>query len=332
MGEYMRLAIAIDVGATNLRVALGDEEGRLLKKLVERTTRVGDEYAVVNQISSMIHKLVSASELERVVAIGVGTIGPLDIRRGRVVKAPNLPFEVIELGAPLHEMLRKPVYILNDCVAAVWGEKIFGAGKNVRNLVYVTISTGIGAGVIVDDVLLLGKDGNAHEVGHTVVDIAGTMVCGCGKRGHWEAYCSGANIPKFAKYLMDNMPREVVSRSKLYSAYVRGELSAELVYSVAKEGDEVALKIVEEIGRINAIGFANIVSTYDPELITVGGSVVLKNPELTIPYIRKYIHEYTVNRVPEIILTPLGEDVVLYGALAAALKPPETLLRLIQYM
>ncbi len=328
----MRLAIAVDVGATNLRVALGDSEGNLWKKASERTTREGDGYAVAEQVARMIREVASERALERVEAVGVGTIGPLDLRRGRVVGAPNLPFKEFELGEPLYRELKKPVYVLNDCVAAVWGEKHYGAGREVDNLVYVTISTGIGAGAVVDGTLLLGKDGNAHEVGHTVVDARGIMVCGCGKRGHWEAYCSGANIPRFAEYLLERLPSEVASHSVLARAKEEGELTAELVYRAAREGDRAALEIVREIGRLNAIGFANVVSVYDPELVTVGGSVALNNPDLVLEPIRERIADYTVNRVPRIELTPLGGDVVLYGALAVALSPPPNLLDKIEYM
>lgn len=328
----MRLVIAVDVGATNLRIALGDEKGNLWKRVAEKTVREGDEYAVAEQIVRMIHKAVPEGILEKVETVGVGTIGPLDLRRGKVVGAPNLPFREFELGEPLHGELKKPVYVLNDCVAAVWGEKHYGAGKEVNNLVYVTISTGIGAGAVVDGTLLLGKDGNAHEVGHTVVDASGTMVCGCGKRGHWEAYCSGANISRFAEYLLGRLPKEVVSRSALARAKERGELTTELVYRAAREGDRAALEVVREVGRLNAIGFANVVSVYDPELITVGGSVALNNPDLVLEPIRRGIADYTVNRVPKIELTPLGGDVVLYGALAAALEPPPNLLDKIEYM
>lgn len=321
-----RLAIAVDIGATNLRVVVGTPEGKIIKKIVERTVREGDELAVSNQIVRMINSILSREDLKKVEGIGIGTIGPLDLKRGAIVNTPNLPFEYIPLRDPLEEKFHLPVYIANDCVAAVIGEHYYGAGKGLKNHVYITISTGIGAGVYVDGHVLVGKDGNAHEVGHTVIDMDGKLVCGCGKRGHWEAYCSGANIPRFARYLIEVEKRfKNIEESLLYE-FTNGDfsrLTAKMIFDAAKKGDKVALAIVKEIGRLNAIGFANVVSVYDPELITVGGSVVLNNPELTLPYIKENIGDYTINRLPEIKITPLAGDVVIYGALALVFYKPE---------
>jgi len=316
-------AIGVDLGATNVRVALGDSNGRIIKKIVEPTVRKGDKYALSNQIISMIKRLVSPSELKKVRGIGIGSIGPLDIKSGKILLAPNLGLRDVPLAKPISEEFNLPVYVLNDCVAAVVGEKTFGAGKRIDNLVYVTISTGIGCGVYVNGHLLLGKDGNAHEVGHIVIDYEGRLICGCGKRGHWEAYCSGRNIPKFAKLLIEEMPQEEVRKSKLFSTGKSiEELTARDIYDAAKSGDKVALKIVNEVGRLNAIGIANIINAYDPTLITLGGSVTLYNEELVLEPIKKYLNDYVVNRPPEIRVTPLRENIVLYGAIALVFNPP----------
>jgi len=310
----------VDIGATNLRVALGDEEGRVLKRAVRRTPREGDELAVSREICRMVRELLTEAELSEVVGIGVGTIGPLDIRRGVIVNTPNLPFERIPVKEPLEEEFGLPVTVLNDCVAAVLGEWRFGLGRGLRNLVYITLSTGIGGGAVVDGHLLLGKDGNAHEIGHIVIDQEGRLVCGCGKRGHWEAYCSGSNIPNFVRLLLEEKsPGEVEGSLLLRMASSPSNITAKLLFDAAKRGDRLALEIVEEIGRLNAIGFANVINVYDPELITVGGSVALNNPELVLPPIRRYVGDYAINRVPRIELTPLGGDVVLLGALASVL-------------
>ncbi len=320
------LYIAVDVGATNIRVALGDAEGRLYVKFREKTVRSGGRLSIAEQILEIIGKSVSPRMLENVNAIGIGSIGPLDLKRGRIVGTPNLPFDVVELVEPLKNRLRKPVYLVNDCVAGVMGEWVYGAGRGYRNVVYITISTGIGGGAIVDGHLLLGKDGNAHEVGHMVVDLEGIMECGCGCRGHWEAYCSGSKIPAYAEHLLSTMPVEEVRASSLYHHYVKGELTAEIIYRAAAEGDRIAMEIVEAIGKINAIGVANVVNVYDPELVTIGGAVALRNSSLVLQPIIKYVKKYVVNRLPKIMLTPLGEDIVLYGALAIAANPPRELL------
>ena len=304
--------VAVDLGATWIRVASGDEEG-LRNRIVKKTDRRHGPEGVVNQIIGMIRALDVEVE-----AIGVGSIGPLDLSRGCIVRTPNLPFDEISIVEPLEEAFGVEVRLLNDCSAAVLGEKHFGAGRGLRNLGYITLSTGLGGGAIVDGHLLLGKDGNAVEIGHLTIDPDSELVCGCGCRGHWEAYCSGRNIPNYARLLLrgrglgDGPLRQLTGGDP-------GRLTAELIFKAAKMGDETALWIVDRIGFVNAIGFADVVNAYDPELITVGGSIALRNPRLILDPIERYIDDYLINRRPEIMVTPLGDEAVLYGALALSL-------------
>jgi glucokinase len=236
------------------------------------------------------------------------------------MKPTNLPFDFVSLVKPLEEEFNLPVILLNDCVAAVVGEKYFGIGREHDNLVYVTISTGIGGGVYVDGHLLIGKDGNAHEIGHFTIDFEGRLTCGCGRRGHWEAYCSGSGIPNYARLIIEEDGLMRVSGSHLIEGIIKNGyagVTAKTIYDYAKADDRVAKIIVEKISVLNAMGFGCVVDAYDPSLITVGGSVTLNNPSLIIDSIKRHLNKYARNRVPEITLTPLGEDAVLYGALAS---------------
>ena len=324
-----KFVVGVDLGATWVRVALSDENGNILGKLSEKTYRGENGEKISEQILNMIFKLIEKTGVTSISAVGIGSIGPLDMKRGVIVKPANLPFENVPLVEPISSKLNVPVYLVNDCTAAVIGEHRFGAGKGVNNLVYVTLSTGIGGGAYVDGHLLLGKDGNAVEIGHIVIDFEGRLKCGCGKRGHWEAYCSGANIPNFAKLMLNEMDKRKIEESLLFKL-IRGDLSGlttEVIFRAANEGDEISLRIVREIGKLNAIGFANIVNVYDPSLITVGGSIALNNPKLVLEPIRKHLGNYTVNKVPKIVLTPLGSDIVLYGAVALALNPSQIQLK-----
>jgi len=311
----MRFIVGVDVGGTNVRVALGDERGKIVSRLTERTDKSSGPEGVSRQIIRMIRSLAGSGQLE---SVGVGSAGPLDLKEGSIVHSPNIGFDYIPLVKPLEEALKVPVYLGNDCVAGVVGEKEFGYGKRYWNLVYVTISSGIGGGVFVDGHLLIGKDGNAHEIGHFTIDHAGRLVCGCGKRGHWEAYCGGANVSNFIKLQLESKSPAEVEASILYqsSGGEWSKLSSRDLFEAAKKGDKLALEIVEEMGRLNAIGFANVTNAYDPELITVGGAIALGNPDLILKPIKQRIGKHSLNRIPKIRLTKLGEDVVLYGALA----------------
>lgn len=310
----MKYAIAVDIGATNTRVALGSSEGKFLEIVIFATWETRDPAQYIARIASI------AKELERkhgvqADGVGVGSPGPLDIKRGEVVGAPNMPFRRIEVVRPLRELLGKPVAFANDAVTAAVGEKFWGEGKNFDNFVYVTISTGIGGGVYVDGELLLGKEGNAHEIGHTVVDAEERLECGCGKRGHWEAYSSGRGIPNLTRYLADLRP----DLRGVTSIALSSSLTAKDVFDAFRKGDPLAREVIAWVNRFNAYGFANIVNVYDPALIVVGGSVALNNPDILLEGLGSRVASYAVNSVPEIVLTRLGQQVGILGALALGL-------------
>ncbi len=319
----MSYVLAIDLGATYLRLAIATYDGKIVSKVKEKVIRKGNEYAVANQIIGIYEKLREKLGEINIGKIAIGSIGPLDMREGIILNPPNLPYEKVLLKKPLEEYFKVEVIVLNDAVSAAWGEKHFGLGKNVENLAYITLSTGIGVGVIVNGKLLLGKDGNAHEMGHAVVNYDSPFKCGCGRVGHWEAYASGRNIPRFAKYLAQTKFKELLTKSILRSKIVNNTLEAKDVFEAAKKNDSLALKIIDELGKVNASGFANVINAYDPELITVGGAITLSNPkELVIDPMLKYLDMFVVNRVPKIEITKLGDDIVLYGAIAVAINPP----------
>ena len=305
--------VAVDIGATNIRVALGDER-RIIVKRSEATDRLNGPEGVPRQIARMIRSLGAEPA-----AIGVGSIGPLDTKQGAIGETPNFAFKHIPIVSPLEGEFGVPVRIMNDCNAAVIGEHLYGAGWGLDNLFYVTLSTGLGGGAIVDGNPLKGKDGNAPEIGHLTLDPDSELVCGCGCRGHWEAYCSGANLPNYARILLRNRDLEGGLLLKMVGRDL-GKLTSEMIFAAAKKRDRDAVFVVEEVGKANAVGFANIVNAFDPELITVGGSVALNNPEMVVGPIRNGIDRHLINRRPEIMMTPLGADVVLYGGLAIAMK------------
>ena len=315
--------VAVDLGGTRVRLALSNKDGSLIGKVQERVDK-SSEKAIGKQIIAIIRSLCRENEIDCVdlEGVGIASAGPLDLKKGALINPTNLPFEYVPLTKPISEELGLPTYLVNDCTAAVLGERAFGAGKGLDNIVYITIGTGIGGGAIVDGQLLLGKDGNAVEIGHLTIDFEGRLKCGCGKKGHWEAYCSGRNLPNFVKMRLEELDEAIVEKSLIYPK-VKGDLSkltSEILFNAAKDGDKLSLRLVDEIGVLNAIGFANVINAYDPSLITVGGTVTLQNEKLVLSPVRRYVKDYVVNRVPKIMATPLGEDVGIFGAVAAVLK------------
>lgn len=291
----MKLYLGIDVGATWTRALLIDEEGRVHNRAKVRTG--------VNPLAE-ISEVVSSWNFD---AVGVGSIGPLDLRKGWVVNSPNSPSRQFPLVEPLKKF-GKPVVAANDCVAAAWGEYVFK--HRVENLVYVTISTGVGVGAVVNGVLILGKDGNAHELGHAVIDFKNGRVCGCGGRGHFEAYVGGAHLAAFYR---EETGREVGSPAEIFSLY--------------RKGDESAKRFIEKWLQALAAGLATVVAAYDPELLILGGSVALNNWDIVEAELPRRLKRLLGVREPEIVKASFGDDEVAVGAAALAYKTPETLRR-----
>ncbi len=191
----MERVIAVDLGGTNVRVALVSETGGIIKKIVVRTKTEGSSQLVIaDDITEKIRQLTSPEERKEIRGIWISSAGPIDLREGLLLNPPNISFPSIPLVQPIRESLSLPVYLINDCRAGVLGETCFGAGKGCENVVYITISTGIGGGAVINGKLLLGRDGNASEIGHFCVDTRYSIRCGCGNYGHWEGYASGKNI------------------------------------------------------------------------------------------------------------------------------------------
>jgi Transcriptional regulator/sugar kinase len=312
--------VAVDVGATNLRAALfsGTSPVRLRKVPTPRTS--GDDL-----IMAIIGLIKEVSQGEDFNAIGVASIGPLDISRGLILYTPNLGYGNVRIRDSLGEEFRRPVYLANDAMAGVWAEKVLGKGKGLNDLAYITMSTGLGVGAVVDGNLLVGRRGNAHELGHAVISFESDMPCGCGGVGHWEAFVGGKNIPRVAARLAQLWNG---SKTRAYELASRGGLSPELLYSMAREGDPFAAHVVDYINRAHAAGIMTLIAAYDPEAIFIGGSVYLYNEDLIRPGVIKHLQRYVgVFGVPRIERCSFGDDQVLEGAAAIAMSPPSSIAR-----
>jgi glucokinase len=296
--------IAIDLGATTTRVALVGSGGEILERISSPTPGAGDSPGTIPlRLAGLIREVLSREPGSAPSAIGISAAGPIDHGRGAVVNPPNLPFREIPLTGPLGREFGLPVRMANDCQAGILGEAIYGAGTGCRDLVYITISTGIGSGVVCNGRLVLGKDGNAAEVGHFHVDSTYGIPCGCGGSGHWEGYASGRSIPRF------------FARWRELSGHTPGDTdstSAAGIFAAARRGDPAALGFLEALGVMNGRGVSDVVVAYDPSLIVLDGSVVLRNEDLILPYLLPHIDRFLP--IPEIRLTALDGLAPLLGA------------------
>src|SRR6056297_4097711 len=204
----MAVYVGVDLGATNIRAVVADGSATILGNATTETPRGPTGIAVTEAILDAIRAACGEAGVTpgTATACGIGSIGPLDLAAGVVENPANLPDRIdrIPLTGPISKLLATDdVYLHNDTIAGVIGER-FHSERNPDDMAYVTISSGIGAGVAVDGNVLSGWDGNAGELGHMVVDPQGRRTCGCGRDGHWEAYCSGNNIPEYAKLLAED--------------------------------------------------------------------------------------------------------------------------------
>ena len=312
----MAYYVGVDLGATNVRAVVGDETASVLGADTRETPRGPTGIAVTEAVLEVVRTACRAAGIEphAVVAAGIGSIGPLDLAAGVVDGPANLPDSVerIPLVGPVSQLLEtEDVYLHNDTNAGVIGER-FHAERNPDDMVYLTISSGIGAGVAVDGEVLSGWDGNAGEVGHMTIDPSGFMTCGCGLDGHWEAYCSGNNIPAYARALHTEDPVET-SLPIDDPAFTAADVFA------AADTDAFADHVVTQLAHWNAMGIASVIHAYAPLVVSVGGAVALNNPARVLDPVREKLADMVFINVPEIRLTELGDEVVVEGALASAL-------------
>lgn len=304
-------ALGVDLGASNLRALVGDADGGALGRHRIETPRTGDDEDVIRAVLDVGSEACRRAGLDPadVAAVGIATIGPLDPDDGAVVDPVNLPgVERLALVDPVARRFDAAVRLHNDATAAAIGER-FAADGDPADLVYLTLSTGIGAGVLADGRVLVGHRGNAGEVGHVTLDPDSALECGCGSVGHWEALCSGENLPAHARAIAaEGVPTDL----DLAAA------DAEKLLSAAGR-DPVATRLAERIGRWNAVGVATLVQAYDPERVVVGGAVARNHPETVLGPIRASLPERCLTSPPPVELTRLGDETTVRGALASAL-------------
>ena len=306
--------LGIDLGGTQLRVALADARGGL-RTILRRPTDAhkGREHvigALVNTVSEVL-----AQEGRRpatVRALGIGMPGPLDPARGIVISPGNLPgFNNVPLNRILTRRTGIRSYLHHDAHLAALAEHLHGAGRGSRNLIYVTVSTGIGAGLILDGKLYSGAGGIAGEVGHIVVQPGGPL-CSCGNRGCVEALASGTAIAREA--------REMGARQPASALHNLARPDAAQVVRAARQGDALAISILAAAGTALGIAIGTLVNLFNPNLIVLGGSVINAGHLLLQPMHRSIESSSwkAARHGLRIVKPALGADVGLIGAVEYA--------------
>jgi len=304
-----QMCFGVDIGGTAVKVGLFTTEGKLITKWEFATRRTEDGKDIILDVAEFIKEKISELKLdeEKIVGIGVGIPGPVR-DNGEVLEIVNIGLGHFNIEEELSRLTGFKVKAGNDANVAALGELWQGSGKNFRNLVLVTLGTGVGGGVILNGAILAGSNGAAGEIGHIFVNKEETKTCGCGKKGCLEQYASATGIVRVAKDLLKNTEEPSELRQL-------EDISAKDVFDFAKRGDLVALEVVENACHYLGIALSYIAQVIDPEAFIIGGGVSKAGMiiiEKTIKYFNNYVMDSLKNK--EFKLAILGNDAGIYGS------------------
>ncbi|MEJ7792657.1 MAG: ROK family protein [Gaiellaceae bacterium] len=305
--------LGLDIGGTKLAAGVVDGAGRVLSFLVEPTLAEEGATHGLERLFTLGRRAIVESGLDptEIRSVGIGCGGPLDTQRGVLVAPPHLPgWRNIPVTALAEAAFGVPAALENDATAGAAGEHLYGAGEGTRNMVYLTISTGVGGGVVLDGRLYRGSSGNGGELGHVTVDWDGRACRGCGRRGCLEAYVSGTSIAERA--------REAIRADGNSSLASLADPTAADVAAAAEAGDALAHSVWSETVNALACGLTSIVNLFEPELVVIGGGVARTGEQLLGP-VRKRVREDAMKPAGEaadIVASALGDRVGVVGAAA----------------
>lgn len=314
MSKYV---IGIDVGGTTVKSGLFDKEGNLLDKW-EIATRIenGGENILPDVADSIRSKLEEKHIVrEDVAGIGLGAPGPID-GEGTVYGTANLGWGTFSIRDTLTGLLDMKVKAGNDANVAALGEMWKGGGKGYKNLVLVTLGTGVGGGIIVNGGMLTGATGAGGEIGHIRVEGNETDVCGCGNKGCLEQYASATGVVRLARRMLKAVDEPSILRNR-----PMGNISAKAVFDAVKEGDGIAIRIAEQFGEYLGTGLGVIAGVVNPEIFVIGGGVS-RAGDMLFDFIKPYFDKtvFFGCRDAKFALATLGNDAGIYGAAKLVLE------------
>src|SRR3989338_1901375 len=291
------MIIGIDLGGTKIAAALATPDGKIVTDVNIPTEAQKGKKQVIDNLKKAVYTLIRGQKV-KISCLGLGVPGPILYEKGIVIEPPNLPgWKQVNLKKILEKEFKVPVHLDNDANCAALAEAFFGAGQKARHFIYMTISTGIGGGIIVDRKIYRGAIGAAGGFGHMVLDSKG-YVCGCGNVVCLEALASGSAIKK------------------------RAGMDAISVELAARQGDKKAQKVIAVTAHYLAVGIANLVNIFNPELVILGGGVS-KMRELLLTPIRKEFKDYALSlpaKSVKIVRAKLGTKSGVLGAVALCLS------------
>lgn len=310
----MKYGFGIDLGGTTVKIAYFDETGAMLSKWEIPTVTEGGGTQILPDIAASIRAFLDANDIAdtAVLGLGIGVPGPVN-SKGVVNKCVNLGWGVFNIAQELSDLTGFPVKAGNDANVAALGEYWKGGGQGCENMIFVTLGTGVGGGIVVEGKLLHGAHGSGAEIGHMVLNKSETARCGCGKCGCVEQYCSATGIVTLAR-------RHLAATEAPSPLRSLDPLTAKDIFDAGKAGDAVALEILDQYYDCMGEFLGTACSIIDPEIVVLGGGVS-KAGDILLKGVEPYFHKYVFHAASQVrfTLATLGNDAGAYGAFKLAL-------------
>ena len=315
------LILGVDLGGTKILTVVTNPQGEILSRDHSVTPAQKGKEAVIQSILESAHRAMRQAgvDISDLIVIGVGAPGLINSEAGILLTSPNLPgWRDVPLRDTIQEKLGKKTFLINDANAAALGEFYFGAARGSRNFIYITISTGIGGGIVIDGKIYSGAIGAAGEVGHMTIDDDGP-ICNCGNRGCWETLASGTALAREARHRIEEGMRTSILE---YAEGDVGKVTARVIQDAAERGDSLAKELIGRTGYYLGVGLANLINIFNPELIVIGGGLsnigdMLFEPAFKVAGERAYKQAFQAMRFTS---AGLGRNSGVLGAAVFALQ------------
>ena len=313
----MKYGFGVDLGGTTVKIAYFDENGTMLNKWEIPTVTAGGGTQILPDIAASIKGYMAEHDVDpsSIVGIGIGVPGPVD-GKGVVNKCINLGWGVFNISDALSDLTGFPVKAGNDANVAALGEYWKGGGQGCDNMVFATLGTGVGGGIVIDGKVFSGHNHAGGELGHIVIEKGG-VPCTCGRFGCWEAYSSATALIRMTKEKIAEC--EQSGRATRMNEFVArsGKVSGRTAFDAMRAGDEAAKEVVDQYISYLAVGIGNIINVFQPEVISIGGGISNEKENLLAPLlslIPKESYAPDVIEPPRIAIAKLGNDAGIIGA------------------
>ena len=310
----MKYYIGIDLGGTNIKAGVVDEDFRIIAKATCKTNLPRPAEDICKDMAQVAKQAVDDAglSLDDIVSVGIGTPGIANSADGIIEYSNNLGFKDFHVVELMKTFIDKPCFVENDANAAAYGEFVAGAAKGANNAVCITLGTGVGGGIVIDKKIYSGSNFAGAEIGHIVIDPNGPM-CTCGRKGCFEVFSSATGLIRMTKEAMKEDPSSLmVQMSK-----DMGKVSARTAFNAMREGDKAGKAVVDKYIKYLALGITNTINIFQPDILCIGGGVCNEGDPLLLPLkeqIAKEVYTRDSKKNTEVVIAKLGNDAGIIGA------------------